>query len=276
MGGELDLAAMPRFGFGTYQLDGEECADAVARAVSLGYRHVDTAQSYENEARVRAGIERADADADDVFVASKLSTRNLSYDDVVETTQESVERLGVGSIDLMYVHWPIRSYDPEATLPALDEVVDRGLVDRIGLSNFTPSLLAEAVERLETPVFAHQVECHPMLPQPDLREMAREDGHWLVAYSPIARNQVSEVETIRRVAAKHDATPAQVSLAWLLSKDEAAVIPKARGDHVDENWAARDLTLDDEDLAAIDDLDQRRRVVDFDAAPWNADDAAAD
>ncbi len=269
-----DLDAMPRFGLGTYELADEECVESVARAVSAGYRHVDSAQGYENEREVRAGVERADPD-DEVFVASKLRTGNLSYDDVVATTERSVERLGVDSIDLLYVHWPIRTYDPAETLPALDEVVDRGLVDRVGLSNFTPVQLETAIDRLETPVFAHQVECHPMLPQEKLRRMAREDDHWLVAYSPIARNQVADLPAVQTVAEKHDATPAQVSLAWLLSKARVAVIPKARGDHIEENFAARDIDLDPEDVERIDAVEKRKRIVDFDGAPWDQD-AAAD
>lgn len=263
-----DLEAMPRFGLGTYGLDGEECAKTVARAVRAGYRHVDTAQGYGNERAVRAGIERASPD-DEVFVASKVRAADLSYDDLVRATEERVDRLGGAPIDLLYVHWPGEAYDPAETLPALDAVVDRGLVARVGLSNFTPAMLRTAIDRLDTSVFAHQVECHPMLPQPELRAMAREHGHWLVAYAPIARNRVAELPAVRAVAEKHDATPAQVSLAWLLSKEAVAVIPKGRGAHVDENLAARDLTLDSADVDRIDAVERRLRIVDDETAPWH-------
>lgn len=264
--------AFDRLGYGTYELaDGEECVSGVAHAVETGYRHIDTAQGYENEASVSAGIDDTDADRDDLFVATKLSTDNLSYDDATATARVSRDRLGVDSIDLLYVHWPINSYDPEETLPALDDLVDDGVVDRIGLSNFRPDQLDEAIDRLDHDLFAHQVECHPLLQQEELREYAVEHDHWLVAYSPIARNRVAEVDALREIADAHDATPAQVSLAWLLSKDRVAPIPKAADfGHVEDNWAARDIDLTADQIARIDALDRGERVVDFEEAPWNA------
>ncbi|VTT86936.1 oxidoreductase, aldo/keto reductase family [Halorubrum sp. DM2] len=263
--------AFDRLGYGTYKLAaGEECAAGVAHAIDTGYRHVDTAQGYDNEASVGDGIDRSDVDREDLFVATKLSTDNLSYDDAVETAQASRDRLGVDSIDLLYVHWPINSYDPAETLPALDDLVDDGVIDRIGLSNFEPDQLDEAIDRLDHDVFAHQVECHPLLQQETLREYAVDDGHWLVAYSPIARNRVADVDALREIAASHDATPAQVSLAWLLSKERVAPIPKAADfGHVADNWAAREIELTADQIARIDALDRGERVVDFEEAPWN-------
>jgi diketogulonate reductase-like aldo/keto reductase len=261
----------PPIGLGTYDMtDPKACADAVATAVDLGYDNVDTAQSYGNEAFVADGLAAADRDASEVFVATKLETDNLGYDDVRSTAQESADRLGVDSLDLLYVHWPLDTYDPEGTLPALDDAVAAGTVDRIGLSNFRPDQLRDAVDRLDTPLTAHQVEMHPLLPQPELHEFAVEHGHELVAYCPIARNRVAEVDRVVEVADKHDATPAQVSLAWLDAKERVTPIPKSASPaHIRENLAALDLELDDEDVATIDGIERRHRVVDFDAAPWN-------
>ena len=265
------MSEFHRFGLGTYQLEGEQCERSVATALDAGYRHVDSAQGYENEAQVAAGIDRSSVTRDEVFVATKLSTGNLAYDDAVRTARESADRLGVESIDLLYVHWPINSYDAPETCRALNELVAEGVVDRVGLSNFRPDQLDEARELLDVPIFAHQVECHPMLPQDELREYAREDDHWLVAYCPIARNQVADVEPIQEVADRHDATPAQVAIAWLLSKDNVAAIPKATSEaHIRENLAATELELTADDVAAIDAVEDRHRIVDFDAAPWNA------
>ncbi|MFD1598287.1 aldo/keto reductase [Halobellus rarus] len=262
---------LPPLGLGTYKLtDPEDTPAAVATAVDLGYDHVDTAQMYGNEALVARGLARADRDADDVFVATKLDTGNLAYDDVLATARESAERLDVDSIDLLYVHWPTETYDPEETLPALDELVDEGVVERVGLSNFRPDQLEAAIDRLDTPLFAHQVEMHPLLPQTELHELAVEHGHRLVAYCPIARNRVAEVDTIADVAEKHGATPAQVSLAWLLAKESVTPIPRSgTAAHIRENYEAQDLELDDGDVAAIDDVDRRHRIVDFESAPWN-------
>ncbi len=260
-----------RLGYGTYKLtDPAECVSGVTHAIETGYRHVDTAQMYDNEAYVGEAIADAPVDREDLFIATKLDTDNLGYDDAVATAKESRDRLGVDAIDLLYVHWPINTYDPDETLPALDHLVDEGVVERIGLSNFRPDQLETAMDRLDADLFAHQVECHPLCPQGTLREYAVEHDHWLVAYSPIARNRVAEVDVLQEIAAKHDATPAAVSLAWLLSKERVAPIPKAAShEHVAANWAARDLELDPEDLDRIDAIEHRERVVDFEAAPWN-------
>jgi len=260
---------LPRFGLGTYTDDVSETADAVETALDVGYRHLDTAQSYDNERQVGEGLARADVPREEVFLATKLATSNLGYGDALRTARASADRLGVETIDLLYVHWPIDTYDPDETLPALDELYDEGTIAGVGLSNFTPALLNEALDRLDAPMLAHQVECHPMLPQRELRAIAREEGHWLVAYAPIARNQVTEVETIREVAESHRATPAQVALAWLLTKEVVAPIPKATGEHVAENRAACELELDPDAVDRIDAIEERRRLIDFEAAPWN-------
>jgi diketogulonate reductase-like aldo/keto reductase len=278
---------LPALGLGTYEMgDPDECANAVRTAIEVGYRHVDTAQMYGNESAVGDGVERSGVDRGDLLVATKLDTDALGYDDVLETTRESAEKLGAEEIDLLYVHWPLDTYDPEETLAALDELVETGVVARIGLSNFRPDQLEAALDRLDAPLYAHQVEMHPLLPQEELHELAVERGHRLVAYCPIARNRVAEVPEIRSVAEKHDvpdwsggnesptgtrqATPAQVSLAWLMRKENVTAIPKAASPaHVRENYAALDLELDDEDVAAIDAIDDRHRIVDFEDAPWN-------
>ena len=264
---------MPRLGLGTYrQTDRETCVESVRRALEAGYRHVDTAQSYGNEAYVGEGVERADVDREEVFVATKLATENLAYDDVIETTRESLDRLGVERIDLMYVHWPLDTYDPEETLPALDEIRERGLASHVGVSNFEPRQLAEARDVMDSPVFANQVECHAMLHQDDLLADAREHDYWLVAYSPLAKGEVLDHPVVVDLAEKHDATPAQVCLAWLLGRENVAAIPKATGDHVEENYGALEVDLDDDDVARIEGIEEERRVVDFDAAPWHAAD----
>lgn len=263
------MDAIPPLGLGTYKHeDRKVCIETVETALEAGYRHIDTAQGYENEAYVGEGIARSSVDREDVFLASKLSTENLAYDDVIETTVASLDRLGVDRLDLMYVHWPLHSYDPESTLPALDELVDRGLIDHVGVSNFQLHHLAEARDSLETEIFANQVECHPMLPQPALRADARDHDYHLVAYSPLARGKVFDHPAITETAASHDATPAQVCLAWLLAKD-CVPIPKATGDHVLENYGALGVDLADGDVTRIDGIEERHRVVDFEAAPWH-------
>ena len=260
---------IPDIGLGTYELRGDDCAEAVATALDAGYRHVDTAQMYENEAAVGDGVARADVDREDVFLATKVWRDRLGYGDAIESTYASLDRLGVDTLDLLYVHWPLDTYDADETLRALDALVNRGKVDRVGLSNFTPELLVEARVKLDAPVYAHQVEMHPCCPQDDLLDAARDYDHRLVAYSPIARGAVSDVPAVRAVAERHDATPAQVSLAWLMAKDVVPIPRSASAEHIRENLAARELDLTAEDVARIDGVERRERVVDFPDAPWN-------
>ncbi|UIP01238.1 aldo/keto reductase [Halobaculum sp. CBA1158] len=261
---------MPRLGLGTWENDvPEECRDAVETALEMGYRHVDTAQIYGNEAEVGDGIARADVDREDVFLATKVWIDNLAPEDVRRTTEESLDRLGVDAVDLMYVHWPAREYDAEATLEAFNELYDEGLIDRIGISNFEPEQVAEAVELSDVPIFANQVELHPLLQQTRLREACAEHDVELVAYSPLARGKVFDVPELTEIAEKHDASEAQVSLAWLREKGVTA-IPKATSEgHIRDNWESLALDLDDEDVAAIDAIDRRDRRVDPGFAPWN-------
>jgi 2,5-diketo-D-gluconate reductase B len=264
----MSQQSLPALGLGTSGLSGEECTRTVEAALDLGYRHVDTAQMYDNEAAVAAGIERSGVDREDLFLATKVHPGNLTPGDVRESTEASLGALGVDRVDLLYVHWPMGAYDAAETLPAFDDLRADGLTRHVGLSNFTPALLDEASEVLDAPVFAHQVECHPLLPQRDLRERAAADGHHLVGYSPLARGAILDHPVLGEVADDHDASPAQVALAWALAR-EVAPIPKARGDHLPENLAALDLALDDDALDRIDAIEERERTIDPQGAPWS-------
>ncbi|MFB6308581.1 MAG: aldo/keto reductase [Haloarculaceae archaeon] len=258
---------MPMLGIGTWQNDEpEQCAESVRTALEMGYRHVDTAQAYGNEKAVGDGIAAADVPREEVFLATKVETQAprdpYSHEEVVESVEESLEKLGTDYLDLLYVHWPVRAYDPEETLPAFDELYDRGLIDRVGVSNFEPEHIDEARDRLDAPIFANQIEMHPLLPQAGLRAYAEETDIELVAYSPLARGGVFDVPEIADVAEKHGVSAAQVSLAWLREKGVTA-IPKATGrDHIADNWASLSLDLDAEDIATIDGIDRTERRID--------------
>ncbi|MFB6162543.1 MAG: aldo/keto reductase [Halococcoides sp.] len=260
---------MPTFGLGTWQnTEHEQCADSVQTALEAGYRHIDTAQIYENEAAVGEGIARAAVDRDDIFLATKIWTRNLAPEDVIETAEASLDRLGVDSVDLCYVHWPAHAYDPGATLGAFEDLLDRGWIDRIGVSNFTPEQIREASAAIDAPIFANQIEMHPYLPQTELREVADDLELEIVAYSPLARGAVLDDPTIGDIADAHDASPAQVAIAWAREKG-VTPIPKATSEaHIRDNLGALDLELTPGDVAAIDDIDLRDRRVDPDFAPW--------
>lgn len=265
----MPLTDVPRPGFGTYKLQGAGCAEMVETALDIGYRHVDTARMYENESAVGDGIARSDVPRDELTVASKVWHDDLAYDDVDDAVHESRDRLGLDYIDLYYVHWPSNTYDPEATLGALSDLVQDGAMDAIGVSNFTPELLDEAIEIADEPIAANQVEVHPGFPQTELRDYCDYRGVDVVAYSPFGHGLLLDSDPLQRIAERHVVSPARVALAWHLQQN-VTPIPKASSwAHAEDNWRARDLALTDDELAAITDLDSPGRLGDPKFGPWN-------
>ncbi|SHL50035.1 2,5-diketo-D-gluconate reductase B [Haladaptatus paucihalophilus DX253] len=263
------MTEIPSPGLGTSgNKDPEQCAETVRTALSLGYRHIDTAQMYDNESGVGDGIAAADVPREEVFLATKVLPDNLAHDDVLESTAESLDRLGTDYIDLLYVHWPMKAYDAEDTLPAFDTLYDDGTARNVAVSNFTPELLDEARDLLDAPVVANQVEMHPLLQQDELHEYATEHDITLVAYAPILRGDADDVPELRDIAAKYDATPTQISIAWLQGLENVVPIPKATGEsHLRENLSAPELA--DEDMEVIAAIDNEERLIDPDGAAWN-------
>ena len=260
---------MPPIGIGTWQnTNPEECRNAVGTALELGYRHVDTAQAYDNEEYVGDGIAAADVDREDIFLATKVWIDSLEPVGVRRTTEASLDRLGVEYVDLLYVHWPADTYVPDRTLPTFEELRADGLIEHVGVSNFEPEQLERARSVLDVPIFANQVEMHPLLQQTELREYMADTDIELVAYSPLARGAVFDVPEISEIADEHGVSEAQVSLAWLREKG-ATPIPKATTEeHIADNWESLDLALDSAEIEVIDDLDRTERQVDPDFAPW--------
>ena len=266
-------ADFSRLGLGTYSDDERhQWTENVRLALDVGYRHVDTAQVYGNEEYVGEGLARADVAREDVFLATKTAHPDAPTPeraDVVRAVDGCLDRLGTDYVDLLYVHWPADPYDPETTLGAFDDLSRDGVVRHVGVSNFEPAQLDRAREALDAPLFAHQVEMHPFLHQEPLVEYAQRHDHWLVAYCPLARGAVFDHPVLREVADAYDATPAQVSLAWLCSKDNVAAVPKASSEaHMRENLASADLELTDDDLARVDAIEREHRIIDREYAPW--------
>ncbi|PSQ32036.1 aldehyde oxidoreductase [Halobacteriales archaeon SW_6_65_46] len=264
------MPTVPSLGLGTSGNDDPtQCANSVATALDAGYRHIDTAQMYDNEAAVGDGITQSTVPREEIFLATKVHPSNLGFDDVHASVEASLDRLGLDTIDLLYVHWPTDAYDPESTLRAFDELHAAGTIDHVGVSNFTPALIEEATDILDAPILANQVEVHPLLgPREPLFETCRDRGIEIVAYAPFCRGDALDVSEIRAIAERHDSSPAQVCLAWLAGHGVAA-IPKATGRaHIEENARATELTLTDEETDRIDGIDRRYRRFDPDGAPW--------
>ncbi len=244
---------LPPIGLGTMGLDD---ANPIAAAIDLGYRHLDTARIYDNEAVVGEGLAASDVAREDVAVATKIWVDDLAPDDVEPAARESADRLGVDVIDLLYVHRPYDPYDPAKTLGALATLRDDGLVGAVGVSNFELAELDAAIgvlERCGIPLAAHQTELHPLCYRPELIEHAREHDYTVVAYAPLAGGRVREIDAVVDVAERRGVTPEAVSLAWVCSKGPVVAVPKASSEaHQRANLAAAELRLTPAEIAAID------------------------
>lgn len=262
-------------GLGTGHLrDEQECRETVSKALKLGYRHVDTARAYGNERVIGAAIEQSDVPREDILLATKVDSRKLEYDDVLESVAASRDALGVETIDLVYVHWPAHTYRPEDTLSAFATLRERCLVRHVGLANVTVEVLEEARTTNAAPISAIQVEMHPLCRQTDLSAYALRHGIAVVAHTPLCQGDVAGVPALSSIARQHGVTEAQVSLAWLMAKDGIVAIPGGRGEHLEENFASRSLRLDSEDIRQIEHIERTERYVDYEFAPWHATDLA--
>jgi 2,5-diketo-D-gluconate reductase B len=193
----MPLIDIPRIGLGTMEVkDPSKTLASIVKAIELGYRHIDTAQLYFNEEVVGAGIKQSGVSRDEILLATKVSPSCLQPDYVKRTTRESIDRLGVEYVDLLYIHWPAETYEPKPTLDAFNEVMEEGLTKHIAVSNFTPSLLDEAFAISKAPLIANQVEMHPLLRQSEMLEYVKKQDIYLVAYSPLAQGQVFEIPEV--------------------------------------------------------------------------------
>ena len=262
---------VPTLGFGTYQLNGATATDSVRHALSVGYRHIDTAQIYENEAEVGRGIATSDVPRDEIFLTTKVWRDALAPQDVKRTTDESLRRLGTDYVDLLLMHWPNDDIPLEDTLGALAALRDAGKARLIGVSNTPSAMLRRALE-IEPTLANDQVEYHPYLGQDAILDVVRENGLFLTAYSPIAQGAVADDATLEEIADAHGATPVQVALAWLIGQDRVAAIPKSGTPaHIETNFGAMDLNLSAEEREAIDGLARGERIIDPGFAPqWDA------
>jgi 2,5-diketo-D-gluconate reductase B len=263
--------SMPKLGLGTYRLKGADCAEAVQRALGLGYRHIDTAEMYDNEEAVGEGIANGGVPRGEIHLTTKVWWANLAGDGIERAIEASLDKLRTDYVDLYLIHWPAPEMDLPDAITKLMQVRERGLARAIGVSNFPSSLLRRAVEEVGAPIACNQFEYHALLGQGRMVTAARGLGVPVTAYAPLAQGRLAEHEALRRVADKHGATPAQVALKWLLDQDGVAAIPKAgRHESQQGNLDALDITLDDGDRAAIAALPKDQRFVNPGFAPaWD-------
>ena len=261
---------VPALGLGTWQIEGADCTEAVEHALSLGYRHIDTAQGYDNEEFVGEGLQRGGVARDEIFLTTKVKPDNFKRDQVLASTRESLTKLRTDYVDLLLLHWPNPDVPLDETLGALIELRDEGAVRQIGLSNFPSKLVDEA--QAITSIFANQVEYHPYLGQKTLLEQARAQDYMLTAYSPIARGEVMGDPMLEEIGEVHGKSPAQVTLRWLVQQDHVVAIPKAGSEkNRVGNLEIFDFELSDDEMARVFALDKSERMIDPDFGPeWDA------
>lgn len=271
---EANGASIPALGLGTWTLKGDACAELVAHALSLGYRHVDTAAAYGNEEAVGAGLRAAGLPRDEVFVTTKVWWKDLAAADLRRSAEASLARLGLDRVDLLLVHWPNPAIPLDETIAALNRARQDGLARHIGVSNFPTALLRQAVALSDAPLVANQVEHHPYLGQDKVGAACREAGMALVGYCPLHRGGgLFDEPAVAEAARAHGKTPAQVVLRWHVQQAGTVAIPRTtRKERLAENAAIFDFSLSQAEMAAISALDGKgSRLCDYDFSPrWDA------
>lgn len=265
--------SIPAFGLGTFRLQGQQVIDSVRNGLEVGYRHIDTAQIYGNEAEVGQAIADSGVKRQDLFITTKIWTENLAAGKLIPSLKDSLRKLRTEQVDLTLIHWPA----PKDAVPVgeymaeLLEAKEQGLTRLIGVSNFTVAHMEQAIDAVGADNIAtNQVEIHPFLQNRKLVEFAQRRGIHLTAYMPLAYGKVMQEEVIRRIADRHDATPAQVSLAWLLQQGFAVIPSSTRRTNLESNLVAQRLNLSVAEVAEIRSLERNDRIANPDFAPaWD-------
>ncbi len=243
---------MPALGLGTWQMRGRDCAESVKRAILMGYRHLDTAEMYANEAAVGDGVRESGVPRAELFVTTKIWNSNLRAAAARRSAEESLRNLGMDHVDLLLIHWPNSDVPLAETLGVMAELLKEGKTRAIGVSNFPRGLLKEAIAASPAPIACDQVRYHPGMSQKPLIDAAREKNIAITAYSPLGKGDLARDRTLAAIGAKHNKTAAQVALKWLVDQDGVSAIPKASQDkNLRANLAIFDFALDDADRAAI-------------------------
>jgi 2,5-diketo-D-gluconate reductase B len=240
---------IPVIGLGTWQLRGQDCREAVRHALSIGYRHIDTARLYDNETAVGAGLRDSGVDRDEVFLVTKVPGRRADRNGVAEEVEASLRELGVDHIDLLLLHQP-GEVAIEETMAAFRAQQDAERVRHLGVSNFSVAQLDQA--SAEAPIVTVQNEYHPGRDQDDVLAWCRDHDAALTAYSPLGKGSEVGDDTLTEIGRHHAKTSAQVAIRWLLQQDGVVTIPRS-GDptHREQNLDVFDFELTDDEMARI-------------------------
>ncbi len=262
---------MPAIGLGTWELRGDNCVRLVQDAVKIGYRHFDTAQSYENEAEVGEGLRKSGLPRNEAFVTTKIWPANHAPADFARAFKESLAKLKLDHVDLLLLHWPSKDIPLADTVGALCKVKKEGGARHIGVSNFTVALLDETMKHASEPIACNQIELHPYLDQSKVIAACRKHGIGVVAYCPIARGRLTDDGVLGGIGKRHGKTPAQVSLRFLVQGGYGVVPRTSKVERLKENFAIFDFELSDAEMKEVAALSAKaHRVVNIAVAPaWD-------
>ena len=268
---EAKGAKIPAVGLGTWEMRGRACARVVEQALRLGYRHIDTAEMYDNEREVGEALRASGVKREDVFLTTKIWPSHFAPLELERAAKGSLARLRLSEVDLLLLHWPNSLIPLAETLGALCKVKQSGLARHIGVSNFTVALVEEAVKFSSEPIVTNQIEWHPYLDESAVQAVCKKHGIAVTAYCPIARGRAVGDEILTRVGAKYGKTAGQVSLRWLIQKG-AIVIPRtSKVERLSENMSIFDFVLGDTEMDEIRGLaNPKGRIVNWGGAPdWD-------
>lgn len=252
-----DGNTIPQLGYGVWQVEDDVAEKVVVQAFEAGFRHIDTAKIYGNEAGVGRAIQRSGLKPEDIFITTKLWNADQGYESTLAAFEASLDRLGLETLDLYLIHWQQPKQDKYVdTWKALIELQKQGRVKSIGVSNFTKEGLQRLIDETGVVPAINQIELHPFFNQAELREFNASKGILTQAWSPLGQGgELLESSVIAQVAAKHNATPAQVVIAWHIAIGNVVIPKSVTESRIRENYAALDVTLDETDVQAINGLD---------------------
>ncbi|MFW6218928.1 MAG: aldo/keto reductase [Bacteroidota bacterium] len=242
---------IPVLGFGTWNITGNSCVESVEDALSMGYRHIDTARAYGNEKEVGRAMKNSSVRREDIYLVTKIATSELVPEKIIKVTDDSLKNLQTDYIDLLLIHWPVPGMDLKGILSEMMKLVKEGKTRTIGVSNFSPDLVQQALS-IAPEIICNQVEFNPYHLQHENLHTAKENDMFITAYTPVAKGKVNKDDKIVKIAEKHGKTPAQVTLRWLAQHKNVSVIPKAASKkHREENMDIFDFELDENEMKEI-------------------------
>lgn len=269
----MSTANIPPFGLGTFRLKDQQAFDAVYNGIELGYRHIDTAQAYHNEADVGRAIKASKVSANELFVTTKIWTDRFAEGKLIPSLKESLQKLQLERVNLTLIHWPSPNNEIPAAvyLEQLLQAKKEGLTELIGISNFTIKHTQEAINIIgANEIATNQIEVHPFLQNRKLIHFLREQGIHITAYMPLAVGKVLHEPVIQKIAEAHKATPAQIALTWSLQQGFAVIPSSTKRENLQSNLQAANITLTDEEITAIAELDRGDRIANPGFAPeWD-------